>query len=580
MGLRTAGMHASSFAMRRPQQLLAAATLSAAAAATGSLARGSEPKRVCVIGAGAAGLASARRLREAGHSPIVLERGDTVGGLWALGRRPGGVLYDGLVTNLPKEVMAFHDFPFDPALPSYVTAADMATYLERFADAHALRPLVRLGCSVRDVSPEGAARADEGLGVARWRVRYDVHADAPAEPREESFDAVVVANGHYDRSVTPPLPGLAEFEAAGGRVEHARAYDRPEPYAGKSVLVVGARASGTDIAREISAHAARVLVADTACAPRDDAPERFESAFAKAGAVWRVPRLEGLDGARRAARFAGGLEEAGLDVLLFCTGYDYDFPFLKGKSAALLPGTAPPPSAARAAGAADGGAEERGVIGPGADAGAAVAAAPPAPGSLGLAWGSRRVHPLYLQLFAAAAPSLSFIGIPHSVVPFPLFDVQARLVARVLGGEAELPGLPARLSAVDELYASRRRPEDTHHLGSQQWDYCRQLGRAGGFLDAELEAKLRAAEAIYDDASVRRPRYPGADDVYRQNQYELLPSTLAAGATVGGAEPAGGGAATGTCASAPTTTRVGRARVTLGDGSGSHEFEWPLPSAA
>ena len=43
----------------------------------------------------------------------------------------------------------------------------------------------------------------------------------------------------------------------------------------------------------------------------------------------------------------------------------------------------------------------------------------------------RRVDPLFLQLFHAHCPSLSFVGIPHSVVPFPLFEYQALLLAAV-----------------------------------------------------------------------------------------------------------------------------------------------------
>lgn len=72
-------------------------------------------KKVAVIGAGAAGLAACRRLRDAGLSVKVLEKTRYVGGVWKY--TPGGVVYKSLVTNLPKEIMAFPDFPFDSALP-------------------------------------------------------------------------------------------------------------------------------------------------------------------------------------------------------------------------------------------------------------------------------------------------------------------------------------------------------------------------------------------------------------------------------------------------------------------------------
>lgn len=72
-------------------------------------------KRVAVVGAGAAGLAACRRLRDAGLSVKVLEKSGHVGGVWKYS--PEGVVYKSLVTNLPKEIMAFPDHPFDPALP-------------------------------------------------------------------------------------------------------------------------------------------------------------------------------------------------------------------------------------------------------------------------------------------------------------------------------------------------------------------------------------------------------------------------------------------------------------------------------
>jgi hypothetical protein len=45
-------------------------------------------------------------------------------------------------------------------------------------------------------------------------------------------------------------------------------------------------------------------------------------------------------------------------------------------------------------------------------------------------------------MFYAEDPSLSFIGLPRQVPSFPLADVQASLIARVLSGAAMLPSPP------------------------------------------------------------------------------------------------------------------------------------------
>lgn len=77
-----------------------------------------------VIGAGPAGIACARELRDEGHSVTVYEKGSSVGGTWVpenLSSITGSdekkihsSMYDSLRTNLPRETMSYIDFPFLP----------------------------------------------------------------------------------------------------------------------------------------------------------------------------------------------------------------------------------------------------------------------------------------------------------------------------------------------------------------------------------------------------------------------------------------------------------------------------------
>jgi cation diffusion facilitator CzcD-associated flavoprotein CzcO len=67
-------------------------------------------KRVCVIGAGAAGLTTARALLEVGVEVVVLEQRTSIGGIWncdAAAPDCENPVYDGLGVNLPIELMAF-----------------------------------------------------------------------------------------------------------------------------------------------------------------------------------------------------------------------------------------------------------------------------------------------------------------------------------------------------------------------------------------------------------------------------------------------------------------------------------------
>jgi cation diffusion facilitator CzcD-associated flavoprotein CzcO len=58
----------------------------------------SPQKRVCVIGAGIAGLVTAKILTEDGFQVVIFEKEPTIGGVWAPSRT-----YPGLRTNNPRE---------------------------------------------------------------------------------------------------------------------------------------------------------------------------------------------------------------------------------------------------------------------------------------------------------------------------------------------------------------------------------------------------------------------------------------------------------------------------------------------
>lgn len=67
--------------------------------------------KVGIIGGGASGLASARVFLREGHSPVVIEKGANIGGVWdydATGD-PSRPMYKGLRTNLPREIMAYRE---------------------------------------------------------------------------------------------------------------------------------------------------------------------------------------------------------------------------------------------------------------------------------------------------------------------------------------------------------------------------------------------------------------------------------------------------------------------------------------
>ena len=89
----------------------------------------------------------------------------------------------------------------------------------------------------------------------------------PAPTSTATFDAVVVCNGHYSNPRRPALPGAGQFP---GRILHSHSYRTNGPYAGLTVVVIGASASGEDISREIAVVADKVLFFLASYKPRCD----------------------------------------------------------------------------------------------------------------------------------------------------------------------------------------------------------------------------------------------------------------------------------------------------------------------
>jgi cation diffusion facilitator CzcD-associated flavoprotein CzcO len=179
-----------------------------------------QSKKVCVIGAGMAGLAAAQELRREGHNVTVLEQSGDIGGQWlydprtdsadALGVaapvRVHSSIYASLRLISPRQTTGFTDFPFLPKkgrdnrrFPGH---REVHLYLKEFCDAFGLMEAVRLDTKVLRAAM---------TPTRQWAVRsvdLKVH-DAADEKMfvDEVFDAVVVATGHYSQPSLPSIEG-------------------------------------------------------------------------------------------------------------------------------------------------------------------------------------------------------------------------------------------------------------------------------------------------------------------------------------------------------------------------------------
>jgi cation diffusion facilitator CzcD-associated flavoprotein CzcO len=184
-------------------------------------------RRVIVIGAGPAGLASATELGRRGIPATVLEQGDGVGTSWR-GR------YDRLRLNSSRWFSTLPGARFAKGTGVFPSRDDVVTYLEDYAERFATD--VRLGTRLERIDRDSAG----------WMLRTS-SGDIPA-------DQVIVASGHEHTPFIPEWPGRDRFK---GPFLHAADYRNPEPFQDDDVLVVGPGCSGTEIAYDLAVGGAR-----------------------------------------------------------------------------------------------------------------------------------------------------------------------------------------------------------------------------------------------------------------------------------------------------------------------------------
>ncbi|MCZ4507616.1 NAD(P)/FAD-dependent oxidoreductase [Streptomyces sp. ActVer] len=195
--------------------------------------------RIAIIGAGVAGLATAKVLTQAGHEVRVFDKSPDVGGVWSRTRR-----YPGVTTQSPKAQYSLSDFPMPKSYPEWPSGAQVQAYLAQYAAEFGLESALRLNTEVTAARP---------VGDGRWTLETR---DAVGAQSVEEFDRLVVANGVFCEPLVPAYPGLEEFTAAGGRLRAATEFHDAEEARDQHVLVVGYGKSACDVAAAISGVAA------------------------------------------------------------------------------------------------------------------------------------------------------------------------------------------------------------------------------------------------------------------------------------------------------------------------------------
>lgn len=184
-----------------------------------------------IIGAGAAGLATAAQLRKHEVPFRLLDAGQEIGESWR--RR-----YDSLTLHTARSLSGLPGMAIPKHYGTWVGRDDLIAYLQSYAAEFELFPEFGITANRIERGPLG------------WQVATSVG--------EIDASAVVVASGFSHTPWVPDWPGRELFS---GTFLHASSYREPSSLRGRRVLVVGAGNSAADLVVDLAAVADEVIMA-------------------------------------------------------------------------------------------------------------------------------------------------------------------------------------------------------------------------------------------------------------------------------------------------------------------------------
>ncbi|KAI4231301.1 MAG: hypothetical protein LQ349_005702 [Xanthoria aureola] len=397
-------------------------------------------RKVAIVGAGPAGIATAKHLRAERHCELIdiFEQQATTGGVWnystyapsdelsipqtnphqplrepqwqrstgpdATASKPAFAtpMYDRLESNLPHFLMKHSDDDSLEDQPLFAGRESVLEYLNRYADD--VRRLIKFQTQVYDIRKKSDGDGDTWLVCTK-----DLRS---SKVSERLYDAVVVASGKHSVPLLPDVPGIRAWDTEyPGIITHSMYYRKPDSFKDKKVLVVGNSSSGLDIANQIST-VSRHPVWNSERSKKPD----LESSESWKKVVPEVAEFISSSEAPRALRFADGQVVSEVDAIVFCTGYYYSFPFLSSLQPPVI------------------------VTG-------------------------ERAENLYQHIFYIDHPSIAFVGMPFKVIPFRTWEGQAAVIARVWSGRLELPRKQEMRAWESGRIADRGADRKFHDLG-------------------------------------------------------------------------------------------------------------------
>ncbi|XP_050521460.1 uncharacterized protein LOC126894462 [Daktulosphaira vitifoliae] len=380
-------------------------------------------KSVAIIGAGGAGLPAIKYFSEdPSYECVAFEQNSSVGGLWVYTEQTDtndygipvhSAMYKSLRTNLPKQVMEYPGFHYKNDDDSYSDGDIVHQYLEDYAVHYGLKKFIKFNHHTKEVRP---------LEGGRWRVTV-LNLETKVEEIMD-FDQILVCTGNFCHPQIPNFEGLENFK---GIKIHSFKYRKPSIFKDKKAVVVGCGSSGLDIAFELSSVASKVYFSHHNDGLNRYLADKTPPNLLLKGDIKKIVE----DG----VYFVDGSFETA-DVIIFCTGYKFNYPFLTPEC--------------------------------------------------GIHVENNHIQPLFKHIVNIEHPTMCLLGIPIKTAPFPLYDLQARFAKKVLSGAKTLPSKEDMLEDtrkdVEARLASGARQNDLHDLAIKSKDHFDDLAN---FADIE-----------------------------------------------------------------------------------------------
>ena len=189
---------------------------------------------VVIVGCGMSGLLAAIRLKEAGFPFVVIEKNAGVGGTWFENTYPGARV------DVGNHFYCYSFEPSDHWTEFFARQPELRAYFERVMEKHGIAPHVRWRTEVT-----GATWDDT---TATWTVALDTGETLVAR-------AVISAVGQLNRPFVPDVPGRFD-----GPSFHTARWDHAVDLTGKRVVMIGAGATGFQVAPAIAERVAHLTI--------------------------------------------------------------------------------------------------------------------------------------------------------------------------------------------------------------------------------------------------------------------------------------------------------------------------------